>query len=303
MNQHESFDSKISEESQLYSHRNNQFDGPIGKIYIHKHHSGSMVKVGETSKSSRGRLNDYVKTWDLKGFSFHKEYLVPLDTRLEIESNAQRILRKHRIAGARGPRELFLCSVSKAEWAVSTAIKENKAVQTKRREAKAKELFHSALDKYKADALIKMRASPWILQKQSELQQFIENTSFEKEKVLSRQEKEEIGLACIGGIILGSAIIWASSYGSPLLFFIGIVCIFYNGNKLVKLGGPQPLVPDTEAIQKREAMQEAIKSAEAKFTKAAEDEFKGKFKISDFYPQPELQSLNYDYDHKVTSHD
>ena len=217
---------------------------------------------------------------------------------MEIETNAQRILRKHRIAGTRS-KELFLCSVSKAEWAVSTAIKENKAVQEKRREAKAKELFFSALDEHKSNALIKLRASPWLRQKQSELQQFIENNSFKKEKVLSRQEKEEIGLACIGGIILGSAIVWASSYGSPLLFLIGIVCIFYNGNKLFKLGGPQPLVPDKEAIQKREAMQEAITSAEVKFTKATEDEFKRKFKISDFYPQPDVPSLKNDYNHMV----
>ena len=303
MTQHESFDSKISEESQLYSQRNNQFDGPIGKIYIHKHHSGSMVKVGETSKSSHGRLNDYVKTWDLKGFSFHKEYIVPLDTRLEIESNAQRMLRNHRIAGARGPRELFLCSVSKAEWAVETAIKENKAVQEKCREAKAKEFFHSALDKHKAAALNKIEASPWLLQKRLELQKFVENNSFEKEKILNGQEKEEIILAGIGGMIIGSVLIWLSTYDAPLLFFIGILCIFYNGNKLFKLGGPQPFVPDTEAIEKREVMQQAIISAEVKFTKAAEDEFKGKFKISDFYPQPEVQSLNYDYDQRVMSND
>jgi hypothetical protein len=29
------------------------FSGPVGKVYIHEHISGSLVKVGETSKSSQ----------------------------------------------------------------------------------------------------------------------------------------------------------------------------------------------------------------------------------------------------------
>lgn len=282
--------------SEVNSDHIGQIDGPLGKIYIHKHSSGSMVKVGETSRSSHGRLNDYVKAWDLKGFSFHKEYLVPLDTRLEIESTAQRILRKHRIAGARGPRELFVCSVSKAEWAVETAIKENKAVQEKLREAKAKELFNSAMDKYRSDALKKLEASPSLLQKQLELKQFIENNSFEKENILSDQEKGEIILAGIGGIIGGSVLIWLSSYGLPLLFLFGVICLWYNGSNLFKLGGPQPMVPNQEAIEKRKIMQNEIITVEQKCIKAAEDEFKRKFKLSDFYPKPAVKSLTYHYE-------
>ena len=56
------------------------------------------------------------------------------------------------------------------------------------------------------------------------------------------------------------------------------------------------MVPNQEAIEKRKKMQNEIISVERKCAKAAEDEFKRKFKLSDFYPQPEVKSLTYHYE-------
>lgn len=108
---------------QEYLQSNVQFSGPIGKVYIHKHISGSLVKVGETNKSSQARL---------KGFSFHKEYLVPLDARKEIEKSAQYKLGKSRIVSKRWLRKLFLCGVSQAERAVERSISKTKRSQRRK---------------------------------------------------------------------------------------------------------------------------------------------------------------------------
>ena len=117
---------------QEYLQSNIQFSGPVGKVYIHKHISGSLVKVGETSKSSQARLKGYSKDWDLKGFSFHKEYLVPLDARKEIEKSAQYKLGKSRIVSKRWLRKLFLCGVSQAERAVERSISKTKRSQRRK---------------------------------------------------------------------------------------------------------------------------------------------------------------------------
>lgn len=57
-------------------------------VYILKHTSGSTVKVGETTGSPDGRLQNYSKTYQLKGFSLHKTYKVPIEARKDVERRA-----------------------------------------------------------------------------------------------------------------------------------------------------------------------------------------------------------------------
>ena len=171
------------------------FGGPVGKVYIHKHISGSMVKVGETSKSSQARLKGYSKDWDLKGFSFHKEYLVPLDARKEIERSAQYKLSNSRIAGKRGPRELFLCGVNQAERAVEKAISESEAIAKAKKRQLAKTQYDAALENYRVLALQFLKKSPWYQTKVTNLQNFITNTSFTKKSTRSLNDKVNLAFA------------------------------------------------------------------------------------------------------------
>lgn len=100
-----------------------------GYVYILSHTSGTTVKVGETTVSPQNRLRDYSKTYELKGFHFHKSYRVPAESRREIERLAHQTLREYRLSAIGGAREIFSCSADVAEKAVVKAIAQSEAVQ------------------------------------------------------------------------------------------------------------------------------------------------------------------------------
>lgn len=96
-----------------------------GYVYILKHQNGQTVKVGETSVSPQSRLEGYTETYQLEGFSIHKTFEVPLNSRQDIEKRAHSRLKKDRLSGIAGAREIFACTPSKAEMAIEQAISES----------------------------------------------------------------------------------------------------------------------------------------------------------------------------------
>ena len=136
----------------------------VGVVYIFKHRSGNTVKVGETKVSATERLRSYTREYELEGFSLHQEYEVPLRARKDVEKIAHQKLRKYRLSGIGGAREIFACSEDIAEEAVRQAIKssvvarkerakhlrkqreEKKKEKEQRRKAQAEELFAKELN-------------------------------------------------------------------------------------------------------------------------------------------------------------
>ena len=107
---------------------------------------------------------------------------MPLDARKEIEKSAQYKLGNSRIAGKRGPRELFLCGVSQAEHAVEKSIRENKALAEAKKRHLAQAQYDAALEAYRTQALQFLQNSPWYQTKVRNLKNFVANTSFTKKK-------------------------------------------------------------------------------------------------------------------------
>ncbi len=268
---------------QEYVQRDVQFSGPVGKVYIHKHISGSMVKVGETSKSSQARLKGYSKDWDLKGFSFHKEYLVPLDTRKEIERSAQYKLNNCRIAGKRGPRELFLCGVNRAERAVEKAISESEAIAKAKKRQLAKAQYDAALENYRVLALQFLKKSPWYQTKVVNLKNFTTNTSFTKKSTRSLNDKVNLAFEAIACVLVGVGLTWLAFESFALaFFFFGPGAIWAGIQKFMEIGSTPPDVTDQEAVDQRTSMEREIKNAEHAAIKTAENEFTKSNNIDDF---------------------
>jgi hypothetical protein len=259
------------------------FSGPVGKVYIHKHISGSMVKVGETSKSSQARLKGYSKDWDLKGFSFHKEYLVPLDARKEIERSAQYKLNNSRIAGKRGPRELFLCGVNQAERAVEKAISESEAIAKAKKRQIAKAQYDAALENYRTLALQFLKKSPWYQTKATNLESFIANTSFTKKSTRSQNDKVNLAFAGAAFVLVGVGLTWlAFEYFTLAYFFFGPGAIWVGIQKFMEIGSAPPDVTDQAAVDQRTSLEREIKNAEHAAIKTAENEFTRSNNIDDF---------------------
>ena len=268
---------------QEYVQRDVQFSGPLGKVYIHKHISGSMVKVGETSKSSQARLKGYSKDWDLKGFSFHKEYLVPLDTRKEIERSAQYKLNNSRIAGKRGPRELFLCGVNQAERAVEKAISESEAIAKAKKRQIAKAQYDAALENYRVLALQFLKKSPWYQTKVVNLKNFTTNTSFTKKSTRSLNDKVNLAFEAIACVLVGVGLTWmALEFFAWPFFVFGPGAIWAGIQKFMEIGSAPPDVADQEAVDQRTSMEREIKNAEHAAIKTAENEFIKSNNIDDF---------------------
>jgi len=260
-----------------------QFSGPIGKVYIHKHISGSLVKVGETSKSSQARLKGYSKDWDLKGFSFHKEYLVPLDARKEIEKSAQYKLDKSRIAGKRGPRELFLCGVNQAERAVEKAISESGAIAKAKKRQLAQAQYDAALENYRALALQFLKKSPWYQTKVTNLKNFITNTSFTKKSTRSLNDKVNLAFEAAACVLVGVGLTWmALEFFAWPFFFFGPGAIWAGIQKFMEIGSTPPDVTDQDAVDQKTQMKREILNAENAAIKTAEDEFTKSNNIDDF---------------------
>jgi len=268
---------------QEYVQRDVQFSGPLGKVYIHKHISGSMVKVGETSKSSQARLKGYSKDWDLKGFSFHKEYLVPLEARKEIERSAQYKLNNSRIAGKRGPRELFLCGVNRAERAVEKAISESEAIAKAKKRQLAKAQYDAALENYRVLALQFLKKSPWYQTKVVNLKNFTTNTSFTKKSTRSLNDKVNLAFEAIACVLVGVGLTWLAFESFALaFFFFGPGAIWAGIQKFMEIGSTPPDVTDQEAVDQRTSMEREIKNAEHAAIKTAENEFIKSNNIDDF---------------------
>lgn len=268
---------------QEYVQRDVQFSGPLGKVYIHKHISGSMVKVGETSKSSQARLKGYSKDWDLKGFSFHKEYLVPLEARKEIERSAQYKLNNSRIAGKRGPRELFLCGVNRAERAVEKAISESEAIAKAKKRQLAKAQYDAALENYRVLALQFLKKSPWYQTKVVNLKNFTTNTSFTKKSTRSLNDKVNLAFEAIACVLVGVGLTWLAFESFALaFFFFGPGAIWAGIQKFMEIGSTPPDVTDQEAVDQRTSMEREIKNAEHAAIKTAENEFTKSNNIDDF---------------------
>ena len=259
------------------------FSGPVGKVYIHKHISGSLVKVGETSKSSQARLKGYSKDWDLKGFSFHKEYLVPLNARKEIEKSAQHKLNKSRISGKRGPRELFLCGVNQAERAVEKAISESEAIAKAKKRQLAKAQYDAALENYRVLALQFLKKSPWYQTKAANLKGFIANTSFTKKSTRSLNDKVNLAFEAIACVLVGVGLTWmALEFFAWPFFIFGPGTIWAGIQKFLEIGSAPPDVTNQEAVDQRTSMEREIKNAEHAAIKTAENEFTKSNNIDDF---------------------
>lgn len=96
----------------------------MSRIYIFKHHTDNMIKVGKTTVRTEGRFKDYVSKHSLQGFTISKEYPVDPGLLNKIESRAHNILADKRFQSVTRARELFLCSVDEAIKAVEQAIKD-----------------------------------------------------------------------------------------------------------------------------------------------------------------------------------
>jgi hypothetical protein len=98
----------------------------IGIVYILKHSTGNLVKVGETRVSSAKRLAAYMKEHSLVNFEHHADFKVPLDARRDIEKKAHAILKSQGFETSFGDaREIFACTPEIAAAAIVRAKDES----------------------------------------------------------------------------------------------------------------------------------------------------------------------------------
>ena len=93
-------------------------------IYILRSNQGQIVKIGETATDVNLRHKDYTKTYLLEGFSIHKIYTVRNEKRKLIEKKIHEKLKSCRISGISRAKELFECSIERAEKIIEETIKE-----------------------------------------------------------------------------------------------------------------------------------------------------------------------------------
>ena len=94
-------------------------------IYILSHVSDALVKVGETAVCPASREKDYIRKYELKGFSLKRTFEVAPGERKNIEKRAHQILKRFHVSGIDRAREIFACSLEEATGAVQTAIAQN----------------------------------------------------------------------------------------------------------------------------------------------------------------------------------
>ena len=83
-------------------------------IYILSHVSDALVKVGETAVCPASREKDYIKKYELKGFSLQRTFEVAPRERKNIEKRAHQILKRFQVSGIDRAREIFACSLEEA---------------------------------------------------------------------------------------------------------------------------------------------------------------------------------------------
>ena len=101
----------------------------FGYIYILSQSTGRSVKVGKTRVSSQSRLKSYTRDYDLKDFTFFREFKVVEEALDEIEKLTHKGLKKFQISGLEGAREIFACDPSEAVYAIKNAIEKSERRQ------------------------------------------------------------------------------------------------------------------------------------------------------------------------------
>lgn len=94
-------------------------------IYILSHISNTLVKVGETAVCPSSREKDYIRKYELKGFSLKRTFKVASSQRKDIEKHSHQILKRFQVSGIDRAREIFACSLEEAVGAVQNAIAQN----------------------------------------------------------------------------------------------------------------------------------------------------------------------------------
>ena len=255
--------------------------GHDGKIYILKRNHGDVVTIGETSKTATGRLKDYSKKHGLIGFRVHKVYKVPMEARKEIERIAFRKLKKYQIQDLAGAKEVFDCGVFRAEQAIESAIKESKIAIYAKKKADAQAKYNAALEERKQAAKDKFHNSNLFKTKKRHLENFIENTVFEKKGKRNSSDISDVFL----GMLAGIGLVWLGvSFPSFFIILIfGSLGLLGSTFKLFDLLKTPPDVPNQEALDKKKQMEDGISAAENNAVREAEAEFRKKHKLEDFF--------------------
>ena len=279
-------------------------DSEIGIVYILIHVKGQNVKVGETKSNSADRLRDYSKVHSLKGFTWHKDYEVPLKARQDIEKRAHKILEAQGFGMSFGSaKEIFACTPEIAEVAVEKAISESDIARLERkkqrrreeerqRREKAEIEYDAKLETFTKERLGKWDSSPWVKSKKAALNKFVASNSFEKEgkRTFFNYCLLIVGwyfLICGVGFVLGTLraifdpIAGMNHLGQILLIGGAAAGCLWMG-RLFTQDIVLP-VPDDEALSKKAAMEEEIELKKEEQMKNAEAHFKNHFKLEDFY--------------------
>ena len=124
----------------------------IGFVYILKHSTGNLVKVGETKVSSAKRLADYMREHSLVNFEHHADFEVPLEARQDIEKKAHAILKSQGFETSFGnAREIFACTPEIAEAAIIRAKDESIIYLREKERFEREQIKKDKLAKEKAD--------------------------------------------------------------------------------------------------------------------------------------------------------
>ena len=269
-----------------------------GLIYILSHSSGNSVKVGETKRSAEERLNSYSREYQLRGFSFHSQYEVPLNARREVEKLAHRKLAEYQLAGLEGAREIFACSVETAVQAVEEAIQQSSAVRReqahelreqrrktreekerkKKREAKAKFYFERGNDWAESE-----RGQ----QLQNELDEFLQNNVLEKSKgrwfvwLLSGY----LGFAGTS-YVLGSVLtFFEGNFTADTLWLVFGGAFFCFAARWVWMNVPRKLVPIKHAVEKKKRIEFLMEEEKIAYITSHDEEFETRYANGEFIPR------------------
>lgn len=144
-------------------------------IYILKHKSGSPVKIGETTRNPQERLHEYSKTYDLKGFIFHKAYNVPTNARQDIEKIVHESLKDVQFSGLAGAREIFACDTTTAEAMIERAIGTSRVLKKERELEKKLERYNQDFQEWQANSYRQWQNLPETKKLETEIKVFFQD--------------------------------------------------------------------------------------------------------------------------------
>ena len=273
--------------------------GEIGYIYILARKSGKIVKVGETSRDPSKRRKEYVAEYKLVDFDLFREFKVPLNARKDIEKLAHRKLQHLRLSLLEkgGAREIFECDTATAVKAIEEATAESEVNRIelekqrlqqikKNKLAKAKAKYDAQLEVFTENWLREWEASKWVNSKRSSLDAFVAGNSFEKQ-VKEREGWDYVaaaygvgfhivGVVCLYYLILGES---PSDNGGSIIFNLS----FFLGGFLCLKVKSTITVPDQEALAKKAALEEEIKTNKQTTIANARNDFEKNFTLENFY--------------------